>query len=453
MMHHLSGYAWQENVRYSNFIYFGTKVEIITSANTKVPIVNTIKKILRNNILLLIVFSLPQVSFAQSGKSSLSDSIKEQVVKTGSERTEIYLPLLKKKRVAIVGNQTSVIGQTHLVDSLLSLGIKIKKIFSPEHGFRGTADAGAHIKDQKDKKTGLPLISLYGKNYKPDPVHLKNIDVVVFDIQDVGARFYTYISTLHYIMEACAENKKELIVLDRPNPNGHYVDGPVLEEKFKSFVGMHPVPIVYGLTIGEYATMINGEGWLNKSLKCNLTVVQLENYDHKTFYKLPVKPSPNLPNMTAIYLYPSLALFEGTVISVGRGTDFPFQVVGHPQLKDLHFTFTPKSKPGATNPLLKDSLCFGYDLRTLPDSFLQNEVKFSLLWLKETYKDYIWQQTEPTDGGGYFNNYFNTLAGNSALKQQIINEKGEDQIRETWEPALSEFKKKRKKYLLYKDFE
>ena len=453
MKHLLSVFALQERVRYSNFIYFGTKVEIIASANTKVPIVNTIKKLVRNNILLLIVFLLPQISCAQTEKQVLAESIKEQKIITGAERTEVYLPLLKKKRVAIVGNQTSIIGDTHLVDTLLSLGVRVKKIFAPEHGFRGTADAGAHIKTQKDEKTGLPLISLYGKNYKPLPADLKNVDIVIFDIQDVGARFYTYISTLHYIMEACAETGKKLIVMDRPNPNGHYVDGPVLEEKFKSFVGMHPVPIVYGLTIGEYAEMINGEGWLKNKIKCDLTVVKIENYDHTKFYKLPVKPSPNLPNMTAIYLYPSLALFEGTVISVGRGTDFPFQVVGHPQLKDLKFTFTPKSKPGATNPMLRDSLCFGYDLRNLPDSFLQKEVKFSLLWLRETYKDYIWQQPDPGEGGGYFNNYFNSLAGNSSLKQHIIEENGEDIIRETWEPALAEFKKIRKKYLLYSDFE
>jgi uncharacterized protein YbbC (DUF1343 family) len=367
-------------------------------------------------------------------------------IKPGAYRTDLYLPLLKGKRVAIVGNQTSMVGRLHLLDTLISLGIKVNKVFSPEHGFRGTEDAGAKIKSQIDKKTGLPIISLYGKNYKPKPADLADVDLVIFDIQDVGARFYTYLSTLHYVMEACAENNKTLIVLDRPNPNGYFVDGPVLEAKNKSFVGLHPVPIVYGMTIGEYARMINGEGWLKDSVKCSLQVISLDGYTHKDFYSLPVKPSPNLPNMASVYLYPSLALFEGTIVSVGRGTEFPFQVIGHPTLEKAEFTFTPKSTPGAKNPMYKDTLCHGIDLRVFGAEYMKFNRHLYLSWLLDSYKN-------TPDKSRYFNNYFNSLAGNSALKQQVIDGLSEDEIRKSWEPALGDFKTMRKKYLLYEDFE
>jgi uncharacterized protein YbbC (DUF1343 family) len=271
--------------------------------------------------------------------------LKPSDIKTGAQQFETYLPLLKDKRVAIVANITSKIGKSHLVDTLLYYKMNIKKIFSPEHGFRGEADAGEKVTNQKDTKTGLPVISLYGKHNKPTVEELKDVDIILYDIQDVGVRFYTYISTMTYCMEACAENKKQFIVLDRPNPNGFFIDGPVLDLKWKSFLGLHPVPLVYGMTCGEYAQMINGEGWLNNKLKCNLKVIPVIGYSHKDSYELPVKPSPNLPNMTSVYLYPSLGLFEGTIMSVGRGTEFPFQVLGHPDLKNSTFSFTPNSKP------------------------------------------------------------------------------------------------------------
>lgn len=367
-------------------------------------------------------------------------------VVTGAEQTNLYLPLIAGKKVAVVTNQTGIIGNTHIVDSLLKLKIDVKKIFSPEHGFRGDADAGEHLKSSKDKRTGLPIVSLYGSHNKPTPADLSDVDIVLFDIQDVGVRFYTYISTLHYVMEACAENNKPLIILDRPNPNGFYVDGPVLEEKHRSFVGLHPVPIVYGLTIAEYGLMINNEGWLKGAVRCDLKIIQLKNYTHHTVYDLPVKPSPNLPNLTAIYLYPSLALFEGTIMSVGRGTDFPFQVVGHPTLINGSFTFTPQSKKGASEPMYMGKECKGFDLRKFDKEVFVKNGRISLEWLIKTY-------SASPERDKYFNNYFNSLAGNSTLKQQIIKGMSEEEIRKTWEPALSEFKLKRKQYLLYEDFE
>ena len=366
-------------------------------------------------------------------------------IKTGAQRTAIYLPMISGKSVAIVANQTSVIDKTNLVDSLSSLGINIKKIFSPEHGFRGNADAGQHIKNYKDKKTGLKVISLYGKNTKPQASDLADVETVIFDIQDVGVRFYTYISTLHYVMEACAENNKQLIVLDRPNPNGYYVDGPVLEEKQKSYVGLHPVPVIYGMTIAEYAQMINGEGWLKNGIKCKLTCINLEGYNHSDLYELPVKPSPNLPNMCSVYLYPSLALFEGTIVSVGRGTETAFQVIGHPKLQNAKFTFMPKSFPGASDPMYDGELCYGYDLRDFGDIYIKNNKQLYLYWLQGMYKDSPNKEI-------FFNDYFNLLAGNTSLKQQIIDKVSDEEIRKSWNPGLTKFKEIRKKYLLYKDF-
>ncbi|HTA61289.1 MAG TPA: DUF1343 domain-containing protein, partial [Bacteroidia bacterium] len=309
----------------------------------------------------------------------------EKDVQTGAAQTSQYLPLLKGKRVAVIANATSLINKTHLVDTLLALKINIKKIFSPEHGFRGTADAGETVHSDKDKKTGVTIISLYGKHMKPTQEDLADVDVIVYDIQDVGVRFYTYISTMSNCMDAAAEFKKTFIVLDRPNPNGYYVDGPVLDPAFKSFLGMHQVPLVYGMTCGEYAQMVNGEGWLSNKLNCDLKVISVKNYTHFDMYQLPVKPSPNLPNMKAVYLYPSLGLFEGTIMSVGRGTDFPFQVVGHPDLKNGDFTFTPHPTDGAKNPKYNGVECHGHDLRAFADNYIKDYRQVYLLWLTGTY--------------------------------------------------------------------
>ncbi len=364
----------------------------------------------------------------------------DSVIVVGAEQTYLYLPLLQNKKVGVVANHTSMINQVHLVDSLLKLKIDIKKVFSPEHGFRGNADAGEKVKSNIDAKTKLPIISLYGKNKKPFPEEIKGLDVIVFDIQDVGARFYTYISTMHYVMEACAENNIKFVVLDRPNPNGNYVDGPILESEFKSFVGIHHVPIVHGMTVGEYAQMINGEGWLANGVRCDLQVITMKNYSHNTEYELPIKPSPNLANMQAIYLYPSLCLFEGTPISVGRGTEKPFQVIGNPILKS-NFSFVPKSMDGAKDPVLKGQTCYGLDL-----SAVKVKKELDLSYLIKFYNEY-------TDKEHFFSNFFNLLAGTATLQKQIKQGKTEAEIKTTWQKGLLEFKATRKKYLLYEDFE
>lgn len=367
-------------------------------------------------------------------------------IKVGADRTTEYLPLLKGKSVAVVANQSSIIKNTHLVDSLISLKVSVKKVFCPEHGFRGLVDAGEKVDSEKDKKTGLNIISLYGKNNKkPKPEDLKGVDVVIFDIQDVGVRFYTYLSTLHYVMEACAENKKQLIVMDRPNPNGHYIDGPVLEDAYKSFLGLHPVPIVYGMTIGEYAQMINGEGWLKGGVKCDLKVITLNNYSHNDMFELAVRPSPNLPNMSAVYLYPSLGLFEGTVISIGRGTDLPFQIIGSPDLTKANYTFTPQPKPGAMEPKYKGVLCRGHNLSEFGKEYMKDIKRIYLFWLIGTYAN-------TTDKTKFFDENFNFHAGNSTLQQQIKDGVKEEVIQKSWEPEIAKFKVVRKKYLLYKDF-
>jgi uncharacterized protein YbbC (DUF1343 family) len=368
-------------------------------------------------------------------------------LKTGADRTAEYLPLLKGKAVAVVANQSSMIRKTHLVDSLLSLGVNVKKVFCPEHGFRGTVDAGEKVATEKDRKTGLNIISLYGKDRKkPSAADLKDVDVLIFDIQDVGVRFYTYLSTLHYVMEACAENKKPLIVLDRPNPNGYFIDGPVMEDAFKSFLGLHPVPIVYGMSIGEYAQMINGEGWLKGGVKCNLKVITISGWDHNDLFELPVRPSPNLPNMASVYLYPSLGLFEGTVVSVGRGTDLPFQVIGHPALQKGNYTFTPQPKPGAMEPKYKGQLCHGHNLTDFGNEYMKDTKKIYLFWLKGMYEN-------TPDKASFFDENFNYHAGNATLQQQIKDGMSEEAIRATWKPGIDKFKVIRKKYLLYKDFE
>jgi uncharacterized protein YbbC (DUF1343 family) len=373
-------------------------------------------------------------------------------IKTGAEQTGKYLPMLKGKRVAIVANQTSVIGKTLLVDSLKSLKINVVKIFGPEHGFRGTASAGAIVADSIDAKTGIREISLYGKKSKPSKADLADVDLVIFDIQDVGARFYTYINLLAKVMESCAENNKEMIILDRPNPNGFSVDGPVLDMKLKSGIGMFPIPITHGMTIGELARMYNGEGWLANRMKCKFTVIPLANYSHNLEYELPVAPSPNLNTPQSILLYPSLCLFEGTIISQGRGTYFPFTVLGNPDLKGKYsFLFTPASIKGMSEtPLHQDKACYGLDLRKYDTRIFRKTGQINLSWLIEIYQAYPFKAKffdfkQSTQMGN-----FDNLAGVTSLRQQIIAGKTEAEIRKSWEPGLSEFKRLRQKYLLYK---
>lgn len=394
------------------------------------------------------------VSCSSSGKNienrenkiKITSEKPNQGIQTGAENYTAYLPLLKDKKVGIVTNQTGVLNyyspeetqvNLNIVDFLLAKKINLQKIFAPEHGFRGTADAGEHVVDGKDTKTGLPIISLYGDNKKPKAEQLADIDVVVFDLQDVGARFYTYISSLHYIMEACAENNIQLIVLDRPNPNGSIVDGPSLEKEFTSFVGMHPIPLLHGMTIGEYAQMINGEKWLKNEVKCKLTVIPCLNYKHSMFYSLPMKPSPNLPNDQAINLYASLCLFEGTNVSVGRGTEKQFQIYGSPFLPKSEFSFTPIPNFGAKEPLYKNQLCYGEDLT--------KATKVSKLELKWIIKAY----NETSDKTKFFNPFFTKLAGTKKLQQQIEAGTSEADIRKSWEKGLNDFKEMRKKYLIY----
>ena len=360
----------------------------------------------------------------------------------GAYQIELYKQLIEGKSVAVVANQTSMIGKTHLVDNLLSIGIDIRVIFAPEHGFRNMADAGERIENSKDTETGISLISLYGTHLKPTTEDLAGIDIIIFDIQDVGARFYTYISTLHYILESCAENHIKCLVLDRPNPNGFYFDGNVLDTAYSSFVGMDPVPIVHGMTVGEYAQMINGEGWLKGGVKCDLTVIKCKNYTHKTLYELPVKPSPNLPNQTSVYLYPSICFFEGTMISCGRGTSFPFQTFGNPDLPDRGFSFIPESVPGAKKPLLLGIKCYGTDLRDAIKKKLVPKPQLNLNWVIGAYNDY-------PNKDKFFKPYFDVLAGGPVLREQIQKGMTAKEIRATWKDGLKKFSKIRKKYLLY----
>lgn len=372
-----------------------------------------------------------------------SNSHAQTPLSVGAQQTESYLPILKNKHIGIVANQTSVIfkeeGYTHLVDSLLSLNIAVKKVFAPEHGFRGTADAGEYVKDGIDVGSGVPIVSLYGANKKPDANMLNGLEVIIFDVQDVGARFYTFLSTLHFIMETCAELGITVLVLDRPNPNGHYVDGPILDLNHSSFVGMHPVPIVHGMTVGEYAKMINGEGWLSGSVQCDLKVIPVENYTHQTVYELPIKPSPNLPNAKAINLYPSLCLFEGTNVSMGRGTELQFQIFGSPFLEgsDYNFEFIPTPNVGAKYPKYQAKVCKGMNLNDYP-SLSQIELK----WLIDAY-----QHTKNKDD--FFIPFFTKLVGNKLLQEQIENGWTADEIRESWKTDLERYKLLRAPYLLY----
>ena len=416
-------------------------------------------KVFKNTVLLFVVVAISCAGKGGSEKLeststalSVTDSKNDEKIIVGANRTDIYLPLLKGKRVGVVANQTSVIFKetggkrqetrdySHLVDSLLSLNINIKKVFSPEHGFRGTADAGESVKDGLDVKTQLPIFSLHGKHKKPTAEQLEDLDIMIFDIQDVGVRFYTYISTLHYVMEACAENNVPLIILDRPNPNGNYVDGPTLEKEHSSFLGMHPIPLVHGMTIGEYAKMINGEGWLKDNAKCDITVVEMEHYNHENTYSLPIRPSPNLPNDQSITLYPSLGLFEGTNINAGRGTEFQFQRYGAPFLDASHyiFTYTPQPNFGSKYPKHKDILCYGEDL-----SKIEAERRFTLKYVIDAY-------TNATDKSKVFNTAnFTKHAGTEKLQQQIESGMSEEAIRATWKADLETFKAIRAKYLIY----
>ncbi len=426
------------------------------------------KKLNQNCLILLgfLMFSLScgnakivssTISKEESTKAKKNNLL---AIKTGADNYEIYLPLLKDKKVGIVTNQTGIVNYQGLetiyiqdprqkpvtriknktisiVDYLIGREVSLIKIFAPEHGFRGTADAGEHIVDGKDTKTGLPIISLYGTNKKPKPDQIAGIDIMIFDLQDVGVRFYTYISTLHYIMEACAENKIELIVLDRPNPNGAIVDGPVLEKEFTSFVGMHPIPVLHGMTIGEYAQMINSEKWLKDGVQCQLTVIPCLNYNRKMNYSLPVKPSPNLPNDQSVNLYPSLCLFEGTNISIGRGTEMQFQIYGAPSLPKSDFSFTPLPNLGAKEPLYKDQICNGEDLRKV-----EKVACLELKWLIKAYKT-------TSNKATFFNTFFTKLAGTKQLQEQIETGTSEAEIRKSWKKGIAAFLELRKKYLLY----
>ncbi|UKM66115.1 DUF1343 domain-containing protein [Flavobacteriaceae bacterium GSB9] len=426
--------------------------------------------VFKNTVLLfvLVFISCGNLVKREDGSAKTEGVIQKEVVKdtniiVGANQTKLYLPLLKGKRVGVVANQTSVIFKekdslfwsdpetgetgfekfifrnTHLVDSLLSLQVDVKKVFAPEHGFRGKADAGEAVKDGIDMRTNLPIVSLYGNNKKPSKEQLQDLDVMVFDIQDVGARFYTYISSLHYVMEACAEQNIPILILDRPNPNGHYIDGPVLEMEHRSFVGMHPIPVVHGMTIGEYAKMINGEKWLNNGVQCDLTVIPVKNYSHDSFYSLPIKPSPNLPNDTSINLYPSLCFFEGTNVSAGRGTETQFQIFGSPFLDTelFRYQFTPKPNEGSKYPKHQGELCKGKDLTD--SEYLK---ALNLNWLIEAYN-------HTSDKSDFFNNFFVKLAGTAKLQQQIESGLSEEIIKASWQSGLENFKKTRKTYLLY----
>jgi uncharacterized protein YbbC (DUF1343 family) len=375
----------------------------------------------------------------------------DQPILTAAEQTDRYIPYLKNKRVAMLANQTSIIGKTHLVDSLKALGVNIVKVFGPEHGFRGKASAGIHVADEKDSATGIPIISLYGKKSKPTKEDLADVDILIYDLQDVGCRFYTNINALARLMEACAENDKELVILDRPNPNGYLIDGPVLDMKFKSGIGMFPIPIAHGLTVGEFAQMANGEGWLTNKVKCKLRIIPVGNYKHDIPYTLPVRPSPNLNTQQAVLLYPSTCLFEGTYLNHGRGTYFPFTVLGSPELKGIYeFSYTPVSIKGmAETPLHMNQVCYGLDLRTYDVNLLRKSKKINLQWMIELYNAYPHKEKFFDSSLSNQMGTIENLVGNDVFRKQIMEGKSEKEIRQSWEPGLTEFKKMRTKYLIY----
>lgn len=389
-------------------------------------------------------------TYTNKSSESTPQVIAQNII-TGAEQTEKYIPYLKGKRVGVLANPTTIIGPKHLVDSLLSIGINIVKVFGPEHGFRGNASAGVKVNDEKDPTTGVKVISLYGPKRKPTKDDLADVDIMIFDIQDVGCRFYTYINVLSHIMEACAENNKELLILDRPNPNGYLVDGPILDMKYKSGIGMFPIPIAHGMTIGEFAQMINGEGWLPGKLTCRLKIIPVANYTHDMSYILPVKPSPNLNTQQSIMLYPSTCLFEGTILNHGRGTYFPFTVMGSPLLKDkFSFSYTPVGIPGMSEtPLHMNQVCYGLDLRNYDISELRKSRRINIQWMIDMYNAY-------PDKEKFFDRSYskemgdiNKLAGVATFKEQIIAGKSVKEIQDSWEPGLSQYKTMRKKYLLY----
>ncbi|MBL0024201.1 MAG: DUF1343 domain-containing protein [Saprospiraceae bacterium] len=398
--------------------------------------------------LLFVVLSL---CFNAKNQPNDPAGIATSQIKTGAEQTEKYVPYLKGKRVAILANQTSIIGKTHLVDSLRKLGINIVKVFGPEHGFRGNASAGAKVADEIDMATGIPVISLYGKKNKPSHEDLADVDLMIYDLQDVGCRFYTNINALFRLMDACHENDKEPLILDRPNPNAYFIDGPVLDMKFKSGIGMFPIPISHGLTVGEFAQMVNGEGWLTNKVKCKLKIIQVANYNHDMPYILPVSPSPNLNTQQSILLYPSTCLFEGTYINHGRGTYFPFTVLGSPELKGKYeFSFTPIGIPGmAETPLFMNEVCYGIDLRNYDVEILRKTKQINIQWIMELYeasphKEKFFDSKLSNQMG-----VIEKLTGSDKFRQQIIDGTSEKEIRQSWEPGLSQYKVMRKKYLLY----
>ncbi len=447
------------NIKYGEIVF-------IINCKTSVNYNKTMKKYISLALTCLIAVSAcgqgPKSSTDETGIVKATESktidqgekpyVYQNAIKTGAEQTEKYLPLLKGKRVGMVVNPTSIIGKETTVDSLLKVGVKIQKIFGPEHGFRGNASAGVHVNDDVDAKTGIKAVSLYGKHSTPTAEDLADIDIMIFDIQDVGVRFYTYINTLQHVMEACAVNNKEVLILDRPNPNGYLIDGPILDPQFKSGIGIQPIPIAHGLTVGEYAQMLNGEGWLKDKVKCKINIIKVANYNHDMEYTLPVKPSPNLNTQQSIMLYPATCLFEGTYLNHGRGTMFPFTVVGAPYLKGkFDFSFTPKSIKGMSEtPLFQDQVCYGLDLRNYDIAKLRKAKAINLSWIIELYK------ASPKKAD-FFNSKLSKemgtierLVGVADFRQQIIEGKSEAEIRASWQPGLNAYKTMRKKYLLYK---
>ena len=402
---------------------------------------------------LAFIFLAVNFSFCNSLKNQSQHAVDpvNGSIKTGAEQTDKYLPYLKGKRVAIMANPTTIIGKTHLVDSLKTLGVNIVKVFGPEHGFRGNASAGAHVADETDPATGIPVISLYGKKNKPTREDLADVDVLIYDLQDVGCRFYTNINALARLMDACHENGKEMLILDRPNPNGYFVDGPVLDMKYKSGIGMFPIPIAHGLTVGEFAQMLNGEGWLPGKVKCTIRIIPVANYTHDMAYTLPVKPSPNLNTQQAIMLYPSTCLFEGIYLNHGRGTYFPFTIIGSPELKGKYeFSFTPTGIKGmAETPLFMDQVCYGLDLRNVDIEQLRKSKQININWIIELYKAHPYKEKFFDSKLSNQMGTIEKLVGSGLFRQQIIDGKSEKEIRDSWEPGLSDYKQMRKKYLLY----
>lgn len=410
------------------------------------------KRCVKLLLISLVLIILPTISCSQNKSQKDAQSNSQQImgeaaenrVIMGAERTDLYFPLIEGKRIAVMSNQTGMVGEEHLVDMLIREDYNVVGIFSPEHGFRGTADAGEHVASSINEKTGTPIWSLYGSGGgKPSAENMNEFDVLIFDLQDVGLRFYTYYASMARLMDACSEHNKKMIVLDRPNPNGMYVDGPILDMKHKSGVGWLPIPVVHGMTLGELAIMINGEKWLPDGRQCDLTVVTMENYTHQTLYELPIFPSPNLPNIHSIYLYPSTCLFEGTVMSLGRGTSFPFEVYGHPDYKGSAFSFTPRSVPGAKNPPLLDKLCYGVDLRNIPDEEIIDK-EFDLSYVIDAYKNL-------GIGDKFFTPFFEKLVGVDYIRQDIMAGKSADEIKAKWSDDVEKFKLQRKPYLLYEE--